>query len=300
MKCLVTGSSGFIGSHLVKELRKRGHEVYEMDPKSNGDDIRNVNTEVIGALQIDWVFHLGAASGSLHFQPNPIEGTDVNCVGTVKLLEAARQAGVKKFVFASTGSNYGGTPIPHHESWAQQPPNFYGATKLFDELACKFYSELYGLNTVIFRFASVYGDNEDSKILPNGNLANVISQFIWSMLKGEQPEIWGTGKQTRDFIFVDDIVNGLIFGAENLGNGQVYNLGTGAETSFNQVIEKINLVLGTDIKPKYVEPSNKAVQKNYVDKQLFDVDKLAQQGYRTSINVENGVRRIVENIRSRG
>ena len=102
MRCLVTGSSGFIGSHLIKELNKRGHNVHCLDPKhmvAQGD-IRDVTKEMLEG--IDWIFHMGAASGSLHFQPNPIEGTDVNCVGTIKLLEAAKEAGVKKFVFSST------------------------------------------------------------------------------------------------------------------------------------------------------------------------------------------------------
>ena len=305
MKCLVTGSSGFIGSHLVKELKKRGHEVIEIDIKKNSfeyppseRDIRHVlNCDLVG---IDWIFHMGAASGSLHFQPNPIEGTYINCVGTVRLLEAARQARVKKFIFSSTGSSYADTPLPHHESWALNAPNFYTATKIYNEHSVKLYNELYGLNTVILRYASVYGTDEECKALPDGNsLANVLSQFIWKMMKGEQPEIWKTGKQTRDFIFVDDIVNANIFAAENLGGGRVYNVGTGIETSFNQVIEKINEVLQTKIQPKYIEPLNKSVQIKYVDKQLFDTQKLSEAGWKYSINVETGIRKIVENIRNR-
>lgn len=296
MKCLVTGGKGFIGSHMVEELKRRGHEVKVFDPKNNAlEDIRLIEN----LDGYDWIFHMGAASGSLHFQPNPIEGTDINCVGTVKLLEAAKQARVKKVVFSSTGSTYAGTPLPHREDYPLQCPNFYAATKIYNEHSVKLYNELYGLNTVILRYASVYGDNEDSKILPQGNLANVLSQFIWSMMKGEQPEIWGTGKQGRDFIFVDDIVSANIFAAENLGGGRVYNVGTGVETSFNAVVEKINAVLGTDIKPKYIPPSNASVQKKYVDRQLFDTSKLAEQGWKYSINVETGIRKIVENIKNR-
>jgi UDP-glucose 4-epimerase len=295
MKCLVTGSSGFIGSHLVKELKKRGHEVTELDIKKGGD-IRDPYNFVQG---IDWIFHMGAASGSLHFQPNPVKGTDINCVGTVQLLEAAKEAGVKKVVFSSTGSTYAGTPLPHHESWPLQCPNFYAATKIYNEHSVKLYNELYGLNTVILRYASVYGDNEDSKILPQGNLANIVSQFIWKMMKGESPDIWMTGKQGRDFIFVDDIVSANIFAAENLGGGQVYNVGTGVETTFNGVVEKINATLGTDIKPTYVEPSNASVQRKYVDRQLFDTEKLANAGWRFSVTIDEGIRRIIENIRSR-
>ena len=156
------------------------------------------------------------------------------------------------------------------------------------------------MDTVILRYASVYGTNEESKNLPDGrSLANVLSQFIWSAMRGEQPVIWGTGKQGRDFIFVDDVVSANIFAAENLGGGNVYNVGTGAETPFNTCVELINKVLGTDYKANYQDPSNKAVQRKYVDRQLFDTDKLAQAGWKYSITVETGIRKIVENIRGR-
>lgn len=296
MKCLVTGSDGFIGSHLLALLKKIGHDVEGWDIKS-GKDFRLIDEEDLKG--VDWVFHLGAASGSLHFLPDPIDGTNINCVGTLRLLDAAKKAGVKKVIFSSTGSSYGGTPLPHHEELPLNCPNFYTATKIFNEQSMKLYHDLYGLETVIFRFASVFGDNEDSKILPQGNLANVVSQFIWKMLKDESPEIWGTGKQTRDFIFVDDIVNALIYGAENLGGGQVYNVGTGVETTFTDLVGIINKVLNTDIKATYIPVANSTVQKNYVDRQLFDIDKLAQAGWRYGINLETGVRKIVENIRSR-
>jgi|SRR3990167_9850079 len=296
MRCLVTGSAGFIGRRLVKLLKTLGHEVVEYDIKDDYD-IRKAREEEFQG--IDWIFHLGAASGSLHFQPDPIEGSDVNCIGTLKLLEAAKRAKVKKVVFASTGSSYGGTPLPHNESFPLNCPNFYTATKIFNEQSMKLYHDLYGLDTVIFRFASVYGIDEDSKILPQGNLANVVSQFIWAMMKNEQPEIWGTGKQTRDLIFADDIASALVFGAENLGDGKIYNIGTGVETTFNDIVSTINKVLETNINPKYVEPSNKSVQAKYVDRQLFDTDKLSQAGWKYSIGLETGIRKIVENIRAR-
>jgi len=297
-KILCTGSRGFIGTHLVQELEKRGHEVIECDPKiDEKSDIRNLSPDTLTG--VDWLFHMGAASGSLHFQPDPISGVDANCTGTTILLEAAKQAGVKKVIFSSTGSSYGGTALPHNEDWPLKCPNFYTATKIFDEQSMKLYSELYGLDTVILRYASVYGTNEESKILPIGNLANVLSQFIWKMMKGEQPELWGTGKQTRDFVFVDDIVGANIFAAENLGSGQVYNVGTGTETTFLALVKTINSVLGTELEAKIVEPENRSVQKQYVDRQQFDIDKLAQAGWKYSITVETGIKKIVENIKAR-
>lgn len=293
MKCLVTGSAGFIGSHAVKELKKRGHEVLECDPRNLGDISRITEDDL---KDVDWIFHFGAASGSLHFNP-PESGVDVNCTGTTHLLEMAKRAGVKKFVFSSTGSSYGGTAIPHVENTVLNCPNFYTATKIFDELACKLYNELYGLDTVILRYASVYGDNEDSK----KDLANVVSQFIWNMMKGEQPELWGNGKQSRDLIFVDDIVGANIFAAENLGGGKVYNVGTGVETSFVDAIGKINAALGTKIEPKFVtgKLEERNVQKKYVDRQLFNTEKLAKAGWRSMVSVDEGIRRIVEDLKMR-
>lgn len=298
MKCLVTGSAGFIGSHAVKELKRRGHDVKECDPKDNTGDIRVLTPQDLKG--IDWVFHFGAASGSLHFMPQPHEGVNTNVDGTLNLLECCKEAGVKKVVLSSTGSTYSDTPLPHNESWALTSPNFYAATKIFNEHSFKLYNELYGLDTVILRYASVYGTNEECKNLPDGrSLANIVSQFIWKMMKGEQPDVWGSGRQGRDFVYVDDIVSANIFAAENLGGANVYNVGTGTETPFNRCIELINTHLGTDIKPRYCDPANKAVQRKYVDRQLFDTDKLANAGWRYSVTIDEGIRRIIENIRSR-
>lgn len=299
MKCLVTGSHGFIGSHLYNELLKRGHEVIGCDIKEISDARNNKNyihdftlIEKRDLEGIDCIFHLGAAAGSLHFLPDPIEGIKTNCIGTVHLLEAARLAGVKKIIFASTGTSYADTPIPHIETSWLNCPNFYTATKIFNEQSMKLYNQLYGLETIILRYASVYGVGEECKILPQGILANVLTQFIWQMIEGKQPEIWHTGEQTRDFIYVDDIVYANIFAAENLKHG-IYNVGTGIETKFIDAVKLINKILGTNIEPKYVEATNKAVQTKYVDRQLFNNSKLMNLGWRWTVTLEEGIRRII-------
>ena len=289
MKCLCTGSSGFIGKHVVKELERRGHTVKQCD-----HEIGYQNLTVEDLKDIDWVFHLGASSGSLHFLPTPMAGVANNCSGVVQLLETCKNAGVKKFIMSSTGSSYSNTPIPHNEATALNCPNFYTATKIFDEHSCRLYKDLYGLETVILRYASVYGDNEDSKLM----LANVVSQFIWTMMRGEQPEIWGSGHQTRDFVFVDDVVSANIFAAENLVHG-VYNVGTGVETTFNKVVDIINKHLDSKIEPLYMEPSNKSVQKRYVSRQLFDTNKLFARGWHSTVSVDDGIKRIINEIRNR-
>lgn len=293
MKCLVTGYKGFIGTHLFEELKKRGHDVIGCDPKHSDDfkdDIRTLRPEDLEG--VDWVFHLGAASGSLHFLPEPSQGISVNALGTVNLLNCCVKAKIKKVVFASTGSSYADTPLPHKETSPLNCPNFYTASKIFGEQAMKLYNQLYGLETIILRYASIYGPGEEKKVLPQGNLANVLTQFIWKMMNGEQPELWHTGEQTRDFTYVGDIVYANIFAAENLNHG-IYNVGTGVETKFVDVIKLINKILGTNIEPKMVEATNKSVQSKYVDRQVFDNTKLREKGWNWSVGVEEGIKRVI-------
>jgi UDP-glucose 4-epimerase len=310
MKCLVTGYEGFIGSHLMAKLKKCGHDVigseyskYVYHPNEISDlakvnDIRHISADYLKG--VDVVYHLGAASGSLWFgdMHSVEESVEINCVGTVHLLEECRKAGVKKFIMVSTGSVYAGMACPHKDNMIlpRDAFNFYAATKIFDEYACKLYHKLYGMEVVIVRLSSVYGDSEESKT----KLANVVSQFTWSMMEGKSPVLWGDGSQTRDLIFVDDVVDALIFAAEKLkGNAKTYNVGTGVETSFNDLIVKINGVLGTDIKPEYAAVGNQHVQKGAVMRQLFDVGKLAKKGWVAKVSLEEGIRRIVENIKLR-
>ena len=319
MKCLVTGSAGFIGSHLVVELKKCGHEVIECDIRNDKDkymerhyteegldeylknnDIRTVTEDYLKG--VDVVYHLGAASGSLYFDPikkyngyTLADSINVNCDGTVHLLEMCRQAGVKKFIFASTASSYVGTKCPHKEKCKLTCLNFYAATKQFGEMACKLYHEIYGMDVTILRFASVYGTKEEQK----GKLANIVSQFIWDMMKDKSPELWYKGRQTRDLIYVDDVVDACIF-AIRLSVGP-YNVGTNVETSFIDVVAKINAVLGTTIVPRFIQPyaCMKVIQKKKVDRQLMDTSKLKALGWESKISIDDGIKRIIENIKAR-
>ena len=298
MKYFITGSSGFIGSHLVAELRKQGHEVIECSRRIGKDLRRIIADELKG---VDVLVHLGAASGSLYFDPEKIyngysmeDSVDVNCRGTLHLLEMCRRAGVKRFIFASTASRYAGTKCPHKESCKPICSNIYTATKMFGEDVCKLYKEIYGMDVTVLRFASVYGDGERQK----GLLANIVSQFIWKLMDRQQPELWGDGTQTRDFIFVDDVVDACIFTAEKkkIGFGP-FNVGTGVESSFNDVVGKINEVLGNAnedyIPPKYTSSSNASIQKRFIDRQLMDVSKMRRLGWVSKISLDQGIRKII-------
>ena len=225
---------------------------------------------------------MGEASGSLQFNP-PFDGCHTNCMGTLILLEEALKAGVKKIIFSTTGSSYADTPVPHKEDNQLNVPNFYTASKIFNEHSIRLYKELYGLDYVILRYASVYGPKENK-----GPLCNVVSQFYVSMKKGQPPVIYGDGGQTRDFIFVKDVAAANIFAMDSLSN-DTFNVGTGIATSFNDVVRTINKVLNTDIKPTYGTYST-PVQKKYVSEQLFDNSKLISKGFRIGYTLEEGIR----------
>lgn len=290
MKVLITGSSGFIGRYTVRMLQEMAGQdvidypiIEEIDPQIYFTSTI-LNKELLREklINCDYVIHLGAASGSLTF--NPIKhACEVNCIGTLNLLDESVQAGVKKIVFATTGSSYAFTPIPHKEDCKLNIPNFYTATKLFNEYSIQLYKELYGLDYVILRYGSVYGPHESK-----GNLANVISQFVAAMSFDQSPVLFGDGSQTRDFVFAKDVAAANIFAMFRLKN-DIFNVGTGVSTSFNEVVELINKFLGKDIKPIYKQFDTK-VQTQYVAEQRMDISKITQAGWEWQYSVEDGIK----------
>jgi len=177
-------------------------------------------------------------------------------------MEEARNGDVNKVVYASTSSMYGSVEPPHREHMGEQPVNLYSASKMSRELYATVYADAYDVDVVGLRYFSVYGPRERAK----GEFANLVSQFMWKMMNAEQPVIWGDGTRTRDFTFVTDIVRGNIKAAESDVSGDVFNLGTGAETSLNALVDKLNTVLGTDIEPEYVEhPKETPVMRTKAD-----------------------------------
>lgn len=302
MKYLVTGGAGFIGSHLADRLLqddgsvilldnfyyknrgniahlkdKNGLTVYNRDICGNLDD-------VFQAHKIDVVFHLAAIPRVQFSIKNPQETHDVNVNGTVNLLEACRKSGVKRFVFSSSSSVYGDQPtLPLSEGMMPNPMSPYAFHKLIGEHYCKMYHDLYGMETISLRYFNVYGPRQD----PGGDYACLIPKFIKLIKEGRQPTIYGDGEQTRDFVFVSDVVSANLAAAETENKGcfaQAFNIGEGKNRSVNQVTDKILRLARSKIEPVHgpavIEPKNT----------LADISKAKRMlGWETKIDFEKGL-----------
>ena len=303
---LVTGGAGFIGSHLVEELASKGYHVVVIDNLSLGKvenlkeimarysnsvefvrgDVRDADLifNIIRDKEVEAIFHQAAASSAPMFTPDPRRGVEANILGFLNILEAARRFDINKVIYASTSSIYNIHEPPHKEDMNVFPRTFYEYSLWMRELAAKIYWDYYGIECVGLRYFSIYGPREQHK----GRYGNVISQFIWAMLRGDRPVIFGDGSQTRDFTFVKDAVRANILALERKGlKAEVFNVGTGRETSFNEIVSIINQVLGTNIEPKYVDNPIK----NYVYRTCADTSKAEKLlGFRAETDLLTGVR----------
>src|SRR3989338_1347891 len=266
MNVLVTGGVGFIGSNLVEHLVKEGHSVRVLDNFSLGKmetlaavkqkvdvikgDIRDFETVKKASKGMDVIFNQAAASASPMFRDHLRESVAANVDAFVNLLNACRQNDVKKLIYASTSSVYGNNKPPLREDTQLVPVNFYASTKLINEHFALLFSTQYGLETTGLRYMSIYGPHEKSK----GIYANLVSQFLWVMQKGEQPVIYGDGTQKREFTFVADVVQANMLAMNSKKKlSDVFNVGTGKSASLNDVVALLNKMLGKSIKPKYVK-----------------------------------------------
>ena len=296
MSILVTGGAGFIGSNLVEVLLKDREEVVVLDNMHTGSQANlaglNGSLNLIQAscndlsgldLQPQQIYHLGIPSSSPMYKANPfLVGEAIN--GFISVLETARRSGAR-LVYASSSSLYSGLLPPHLEDMTISVTDYYTEARLAMERLAELYHQLYGVGSAGMRFFSVYGPREESK----KQYANMVSQFLWQMCRGEEPVIYGDGSQTRDFIHVHDVVRALrlAMGSDYQG---ILNVGTGRACSFNEVIGMINAKLGTDIKQKYVENPIK----NYVRDTLADTGKCQKAlGFQAQISLEEGIRRLV-------
>ena len=206
--------------------------------------------------------------------------------GFISVMEFARE-GARRVVYASSSSVYRGCPKPYREDMHPQPFDYYTEARLAMERLAEVYYQLYGVSSVGMRFFSVYGPHEQAK----EKYANIISQFLWLMREDKTPVIYGDGSQTRDFVHVSDVVRACLAAAEADLGCEVINVGTGRETSFNQVIELLNRELGKSIEPEYVENPIK----NYVSETLADISKARKLlGYEPSVSLEEGIRRLIK------
>ena len=299
MKILVTGGAGFVGSNIVESLVEEKHEVVVLDKfvlgsLKNLESIKDKITIVTGDITnkknvfdagngCDIIFNEAAASSSPMFKEDLANSVKINVEGFVNILDAARKNDAK-VIYASTSSVYGNNPSPLTEDQTITPPNFYAATKYSNEHLARIYTSEYGITTTGFRYMSVYGPHEKAK----NNFANLVSQFLWDMKKGIAPIIYGDGKQTRDFIFVKDIVKANLLAMNLKGQkSEIINAGTGRATDMNELIDLINTTLNTKITAKYI----KNPVKNYIPTQRGSTIKAKEVlGFEAKITLEDGIK----------
>jgi UDP-glucose 4-epimerase len=293
---LVTGGCGFLGVNLVKRLRDRGNAVCVFDNLSTGrqEDIASLGAQVIVgdvrdaralfdvAKGADVVVHLAAHTRVIESIADPDLNFDVNVVGTKNVLQACRDAGVQKLVFASTGGAIlGDQKPPVHEEMVPRPLSPYGAGKLAGEAYCSAFAGSFGLNTVALRFSNVYGPFSYHK-------GSVIAQFFRDLLQGKRLIVYGDGSQTRDFVFVEDLVEAVLLAEQVDTPGDVFQIASGRETSLNELIAMIcKLVPDRDLNISYEPARRGEVSRNYAK-----IEKARETlGYEPRVSLEEGLRR---------
>ncbi len=305
-KILVTGGAGFIGSNFSNLMASKGHEVVAFDNLSLGKqenlsegvkfvqgDVNKEEDLISAGEDFDYIVHLAASSSAPMFADNMYWAYQNNVCGHIRVMQYAKKIGVKKMLFASTSSIYGNNPTPLTEDQEVVPPNHYSVTKFAQEGASRVFSKAEGLEIIAFRFMSIYGLNEGHKTY----FANLVSQFIWSMKKGEAPELYGDGTQERDFTNVKDVCQGieLAMNTDKKYGFTIFNIGTHKAINLLDLVALINDALGTTIEPKLIP---NPVKEGYVKSQLASVDKISSElGYKPTVELEEGIKEIVDNLK---
>jgi len=300
---LVTGAAGFIGSNLAEALLAQGERVRGLDnfltgKRENLDcldgvefiegDIRDPGTCRKACEGVDYVLHEAALGSVPRSVEEPVLSNECNVTGTLNMLVAARDAGVRRFVFAASSSAYGDTPtLPKIETMVPQPLSPYALTKLVGEEYCRLFTELYGLETVCLRYFNVFGKRQD----PNGAYAAVIPRFVSALLRKTPPEIYGDGEQTRDFTYISDVVQVNLKACEapREACGKVYNVAQGERISLNALYREISRLMGAALEPKYGPPRAGDVRHS-----LADISKARRLlGYDPRYTVERGLQEAI-------
>ncbi|MBI2375192.1 MAG: SDR family oxidoreductase [Deltaproteobacteria bacterium] len=301
---LVTGGAGFIGSNLVEELLARGEDVRVLDDFSTGRrkvlephldrikvfegsmvDLQLVRRAVEG---VDYVLHQAALPSVPKSIAFPVETNAANVTGTLNVLVAARDAKVRRLVYAASSSAYGDTPeLPKRESIASKPLSPYAIQKLAGELYCRVFYETYGLETVALRYFNIFGPRQD----PTSFYSAVIPKFIRSIQAGTPPTIYGDGRQSRDFTYVDNVVaaNLAATAASSACAGKVVNIACGERIDLLELVRVINEVLGTNVAPVHAEPRIGDVKHSHADIHL------AREliGYEPRVRFREGIKKTI-------
>jgi UDP-glucose 4-epimerase len=303
-KVLVTGGAGFIGSHIVDALVRRGDRVRVLDNLSTGNlanfaDVRdriefsqadlNDAAAVARAVDgVDCIFHEAALASVPRSVEKPLD-TNAACVtGTVVLLDLARKAGVRRLVYAASSSAYGNQPAASkRESDLPMPISPYGAAKVAAEYYCQAFAALGQIETVALRYFNVFGPRQD----PNSEYSAVIPRFITLMLGGKRPTVFGDGYQSRDFTFVGDVVEGNLLAADAPGvSGRVFYVATGGQVNLLELLAALNRLLKTNVEPIFAPPRAGDVRES-----LADITLARQHlGYESRVRFEEGLRRSID------
>ena len=303
MKVLVTGGGGFIGSNLVARLVQDGHRVRVLDNFSTGnranlasvaDDVELVEGDIqsyerasAAVRDVEVVLHQAAMPSVPRSVEDPLTSTSTNVTGTLNVMLAARDMGVRRVVCASSSSIYGANPVlPKHEGLAPQPFSPYAVAKLAGEGYCRTFNEVYGLETVALRYFNVFGPNQD----PASHYAAVIPRFIRAALTGATPTVFGDGEQTRDFTHVDNIVEANLRAIEAPGvAGLAINIAYGEPISLNELIRTIEDLTGRPMRPDYLDARPGDVRHSHADVSLAE----NALGYRPVVDFRTGLERVI-------
>jgi nucleoside-diphosphate-sugar epimerase len=299
---LVTGGAGFIGSSLSRAIVERGGEVRVLDNFLTGrdenladlpdvelvrGDIRDLDGLRVAMKGVERVLHQAAVPSVARSLKDPLLSNEANITGTLNVLIAARDAGVPRVVFASSSSVYGDTPtLPKVETMTPSPLSPYAVTKLTGEHYLKVFHRLYGLETVALRYFNVFGPRQD----PTSDYAAVIPLFINKIARGEVPHINGDGSQSRDFTYIDNVVQANLRAAETPGvGGEVFNVACGQRFTLLDLVDSLNKILGTNVQPTFGPPRPGDVMHS-----LADINKARTLlGYEPSLTFEEGLERTV-------
>lgn len=295
---LVTGGAGFIGSHLVRELLRRGHRVKVLDNFSSGrrenlaevaadlvlteGDIRDPDTLAAVMRGVDRVLHQAALISVVQSVADPLLCHAINDTGTLNVLLAARDAGVASVVIASSAAVYGDLPgQPKRETMVRAPTSPYGWSKCSAELYGGVFSRLYHLPVTCLRYFNVYGPRQD----PKSPYAAVIPIFASRMSRGQNPVVFGDGSQSRDFVFIGDVVQANLLAADTAAGGDVYNVGSGVTVTLLSLIDELNRALGTSLSPEFA-----AARSGDIHESSADIERIRQQlGYQPTTTLSDGL-----------
>jgi nucleoside-diphosphate-sugar epimerase len=300
---LVTGGAGFIGSHLAEELLRRGHRVRVVDSLITGKrdnlagiqaaeflegDLAEADVAARAAAGMDYILHQAAIPSVPRSVDDPATSNRANITATLNILIAAKDAGVRRLVYAGSSSAYGDTPtLPKHEDMPTRPLSPYALQKLVGEQYCQMFTQLYGLPTVTTRYFNVFGPRQD----PGSAYSGVISLFATALLDGRPPIIHGDGEQTRDFTYIANVVDGVLRACDAPhAAGEVINVATGRRISLNELLRMLNGLVGTHVQAVYQEPRAGDVRDSQAD-----ISKAkALLGYEPAVSLEDGLERTLD------